>query len=766
MRTELDAQPLTEVVQRHDQPSNTAQDRVPESVVQGKYPARSTLENFREGQQPSAAHHESVSSVGHRHCQEYKRRGGSRGQSRAEYVVERQPLYRPCDAVDDREVAELQPSDSGLERYRSRSQILLQHDRTPEVDLHAPQAVDHDFQRQSTLQMAYSDSTDNRIEPAETSDKLSKEISKGVASSSALGHSSNVQTHHAVKPQYAQEIGDPVNNSYRIVADKRALDPSWEQQPDHASNELRNQPVILTEEGTDNFHHPFEGMRSTNTPSANLGCDKEVAENPETTTGNLRSGGDFNTAASTEVVDGNPGASPGQRDNSVKDIDTGRDPIECAQSSVDELDIALTRVAFRALGSRDAEKLRRLANSIPPEEISSRVRAAADIFAYTVMVALDSTAGLPKSKDREETTETSREGSSRRFSFLLQKAKERHDHEKSSELSGFVAKRRLTDLSVKQSSSRRHSFVDGGRGKELGERENRMARRSTSSLLKRGFGRQSSRRSASGNMSTLHRSEEAELELNDGSNMECRFNPPSPQPARDLDEAIHNTIGELSQVATAFADLASSHRVAVAAVCLDAIRDIVEPITNIEKRFCRGIGNAVARTQAVADRIERLAVAKCRQSSIPKSNDDSISALRVLASTTTALTDHVGVVAREGLFELRHAVEILATRANRGSFPAVIASANPHRAISGQHLLLQKDDKKYRPAAMLNKLDCRAAELALVIAAYHDSVLAAVETTHRSVQRVPKAGSIETLHSESSEEKHRKKSRRRRKDDK
>jgi hypothetical protein len=60
-----------------------------------------------------------------------------------------------------------------------------------------------------------------------------------------------------------------------------------------------------------------------------------------------------------------------------------------------ELDTALARIAFRALGSREADKLRLLTDGMPPEQLQAAVRAAADVFASAVHCAIDSSAGLP-----------------------------------------------------------------------------------------------------------------------------------------------------------------------------------------------------------------------------------------------------------------------------------------------------------------------------------------------------------------------------------
>jgi hypothetical protein len=400
----------------------------------------------------------------------------------------------------------------------------------------------------------------------------------------------------------------------------------------------------------------------------------------------------------------------------------------------DEFDTALARIAFRAIGARDADKLRALADEVPREELPDRVVAAAKVFAHALFVAIDASADVAALQARSAAMHrvlapdvSAVEGAGTRLRGQRARGQRmRADRPAVNAGSGTAPSQAAKQIADNQEEESQIVVTQAQRRASAAAAPTAVRRESTA---------------APGTTTLARRRQSTFLRRKRDKALPSDYhfsNKPSTGPRDSLVDAVQESMRELQLVASAFADVTVIRRNAISEVCTEIIRQAVEPLTKIEKRFSQGILEAVDRARSVAVRAANLANERTLQASSPEFQV-AATELDVLASNTLKLTDKLAIAATEALFESQQALQILSARVSRGSFAAVIASGRTSGRLDTRPFLPQKNLKAYRVSAMLNKIDCRSAELQGIVGTYREDISLVVETAHSRSWTPPSA---------------------------
>lgn len=327
------------------------------------------------------------------------------------------------------------------------------------------------------------------------------------------------------------------------------------------------------------------------------------------------------------------------------------------------LDDELARVSFRALGSRDADKLRYAADGLDAHTIRASVRAAADLFAHTLLVAL----GAESRSAEGQKYDARRKQDARRKSAKMEP--------KPAEVEGAMA--RVAGANVGRK--------DGAKGGDA-----LMRRKSFTGLVSR---RQS----------------------------ECTLGGRETPSSSSLSREIVQCFDDLNTISKSFVHLAVTQRTAVTDVCIDAMRGALPALQTISKQFSPGILAASKSARAAATRAASLIAEQERLAPATVEDHAAASALRLRGGELMILAEKVAAQAEEALAETSKAIEGIGTRVARGGFQAVFQYAKKDSRSNKDHGKSSVPSVS-RPASLLNTVDCRSRELAAIVGAFESKV--------------------------------------------
>lgn len=389
------------------------------------------------------------------------------------------------------------------------------------------------------------------------------------------------------------------------------------------------------------------------------------------------------------------------------------------------LDAAMARLALEAVSADTARDLQALASTMAPSEIPYRVRVAARIFAHVLVVAMD-----PSGELAAHWTSTQRknlcEAPSDAAELLANSGKPAAvASANESQTFGSIAD---SDDTHPRGLTKSRSFSDVRRG--LGKAF-KLQRSKSSSFL----GRRSD--TASGDSSRRawrqgrgHPDDPGLLNFDfENFYRDKKFGAVG---ARETPMDLKSKVAEFAQVSSVIADIAAGHRRTVESLCLEAVRETVLPLQSAERDFAARMKRAAAHSKAIAADVKALAESASAASS-PDDGSTAASACKAwsrIAHDTVAHAEATEAVVRQTISDSRQAADLLLSKTKRTGLIDSISSGSRRRLDTRP--LFPSKSSVVRPAALLNTIDTRTAELSHILDAFRSEIGELIEASPAS----------------------------------